>query len=180
MTTWRLVFERSFSGVRAVSGIMTNAAVALAAGNIRFYEVIAGQRMPFWAMRFGRVDRSKPVASQRVLSERHRSAVVRIAASPRSVVADVMVELHSFGDRTDFSLVSKAMNETHPPLIMDLSVPFDVRSLPDVAPVRISNPSYLRRPLASTWPWVPRNEDVNHATILAPNVTRIKGVEVQF
>lgn len=130
-------------------GIFTCPAYAVSSGEPVLNEIVTGERMPFRAMRFGRIERHHGIASQLVLAVGRRSTMERIAAPSCSVVADIVIEFGAGRDRANFSLVSNAIDETHSSVHAHHRVSVARTRLPDVAAIGVGDPAV---PLAQVSP----------------------------
>lgn len=158
-----------------IAGAATNApaheTVPFPAKQVTRRKIVAGKQVTSKAMGFGRTHRRDPITPQRILAVRHGSAMVRVAATARAVVANEMIERHPLGYRPYLSLVANTMDETYPPTNPNLAVALVVPGpLPDVATIGVGNPPRRVLPFR-----VPRNENASHfATRLDFRYTRIR------
>jgi hypothetical protein len=92
-------------------------------------------------VRLRRAPGSQAVASQLILAPSYGAAVMRVATTTRPVVADIVIEFHARGDGADLSLVPNAMDKKHSPIDGHLAVPSAFATLPNIAAVRVGDPS---------------------------------------
>lgn len=137
-------------------GHTANLTFALAFTSGKPHKVVFREEVSFGAVCSRSTGRRQRFASQCVFTGGNRSHVERIATPACSVVADVMIQLHSFGDWSDLALVPHTIEETHSTFYPNPAVASIVPTSPDVATVGFSNPA--RRVFALR----PRNEQTNH------------------
>lgn len=108
-------------------------------------EVVSRKRVALRAASFGSASRRYPTTPQGVFARGYWTAVQRVAATSRAVVADVVIEGEAFGDRPDLPFIANTMRKAGSTFIADdrVSLVGSV-TLPDVTAVGIGDPANLR------------------------------------
>lgn len=120
------------------------AAAQAAAVAVRFtMQVVPFVGVPLWAVGRSGGAGCDGVTAQDVLSLADGAAMVGVAASTRPVVAREMVKFHAIRDGADLTLIAVAVDELQSAGAVRLAVAaFGAGALPDVAAVRVYDPSH--------------------------------------